>query len=123
MVALHHARTGLPATNTFETVPVELLVHVPDAPDGAAHVRLTIELPDGAAAELAPARCERVGSSEFHARFDVPRGAHAWFRITFTERVHDCEGLDAVPALERSLRADCGSLLLLTLDTAPVSAR
>lgn len=123
MVALHHAKADQQRMHSLETVPVELLVHVPDAPDGTAHVRLTLESPGGASAAIAPARCERLGPCEFHARFDVPRGAHARFRITFADRALTCDDVDQLPAIERSLRADCGSLLLLTLDSAPISGR
>lgn len=116
MVAAATARTR-PHRTSADSVPIELLLHVPDDAQGAgcagAEFEADVEGPYGARSTLESARMDRVAPSEFHARIDAPRGAVLRVRVR----------LGAAPALERVLRADCGSLLFLTLDTAPVSAR
>ena len=118
MVAAATARTR-PHRTSADSVPIELLLHVPDDAQGAgcagAEFEADVEGPYGARSTLESARMDRVAPSEFHARIDAPRGAVLRVRVRL--------GADRAPSLERVLRADCGSLLFLTLDTAPVSAR
>lgn len=123
MVALPTPAPHASLMPAADRVPIELLVHVPGAPDGAATVRLTVETASGVRMGVAPTRCERVSPCEFHARFDVPRGSRVRFRITFAGRPVDDEAGAPLPTLEREVRADGGSLLFLSLDPGDVSHR
>jgi hypothetical protein len=102
---------------TPSLVPIELLVSIPDAPSEDAIVRVSVEKDGQSLPMQQPLRLVRIGLDEFHVSFAVPRGARVRLQIMFVSTERAADTSDEGPALERLVDADCGSLLLLTVNS------
>lgn len=107
----------------FDLVPVELLVNVPAATDEHATVCVTGDHPTLGAWRPESLRLARVGHREFHARFEVPRGTRVRFRITLGGNGRVEADADGNVVAERTVSADAGALLLLSVDRWAHSTR